>query len=1042
MKSTHIPQMNKVLKATCKMSGLFFSLILLLVVESLNAQNTNNEVINSDLLKNLEWTNIGPKRGGRSIAAAGSSQRPNEYYFGATGGGVWKTIDGGNSWNPVTDGKINSSSVGALAVSQSNPDIVYIGMGEAQLRQNVLQGDGVYKTTDGGETWEHLGLENTQAISRVRIHPTNPKRVYVAALGHPFGENSERGIYRTDDGGKSWKQILFKNDKTGVIDLSMDANNPDVLYATTWEVYRKPWILWSGGEGSGLYKSVDGGDTWTELTQKPGLPKGIWGKSTVSVSPADSKRVYVNVEAENGGLYRSDDGGETFELINNHRDLWQRAFYFLRIQADPVDRDVVYVLSFKLIKSEDGGKTFHYLPPSHNDHHDLWIDPQNPKRMINANDGGAVVSVTGGETWTDFRYATAQMYRLSVTNDFPYHVAGGQQDNSTAVVPSDGGFLRNMRIAPGEMMYAAGGGENGYVVQHPTKLNIFYSGITNGLHRYDRNTGLITDVQPFPRIVMGEAAKVMPERWNWNYPIVVSPAEPDALFVGSQYLWKSSDEGKTWAKISPDLTRADVETMGDSGGPIVFDQDGPEIYATIYSIEPSPLKKEIIWVGSDDGLINLTQDGGKSWSNVTPEDLPINSKLSGIEASAHNPAVAYFTARRYEMDDRSPYVFKTEDYGKSWTKIVSGIKPNDYGHSIAEDPIKEGLVYLGTENGVYVSFTGGSNWQSLSNNLPVTPVMGIAVKQNDLIIATHGRSFWKIQNIELLRQLAKADISKEKFHLFKPAKAIRRATPATIDFFVKEKDCQIKLDIVDAKGDLVVQIVDEKFSNSGMFRLNWNLRYQGATSFPNIILEGGNPSRGPWATPGTYAAILTVNGNTQSVNFEVEKDPRLTDVSIADMKAQFDLAMKIRTCESAANEAVILYRKLKSDIENSLELSANKSLHKQAGLFLADLTPVADKFYQLKNQSPKDKIAFPIRLNDRLTGLRSHLEVGDMKPTIAYLNVYDELSAELKMHLDELTEVLESDLPKLNKKLVQSNLKPVSAVQTKNMIKIQEKNNE
>ncbi|MGQ1786788.1 WD40/YVTN/BNR-like repeat-containing protein [Saccharicrinis sp. GN24d3] len=1040
MKSTNIPSMNTILKATHKMSGILFLLILLFVAQSLNAQNTNE--INPDLLENLQWTNIGPKRGGRSIAAAGSSARPNEYYFGATGGGLWKTVDGGNSWNPVTDGKINSSSVGAVAVAQSNPDIVYMGMGEAQLRQNVLQGDGIYRSSDGGDTWKHLGLSETQAISRVRIHPTDPNRVYVAALGHTFGQNSERGIYRTKDGGESWEKVLFKDDKTGAIDLSMDPNDPDVLYATLWEVYRKPYILWSGGEGSGLYKSVDGGDTWTELTGNQGLPKGIWGKSTVSVSGADSKRVYVNVEAENGGLYRSDDGGETFELINNHRDLWQRAFYFLRIQADPVDRDVVYILSFKLIKSEDGGETFHYLPPSHNDHHDLWIDPKNPKRMINANDGGAVVSVTGGQTWTHFRYATAQIYRLSVTNDFPYHVAGGQQDNSTAVVPSDGGYLRNERIAPGEMMYAAGGGENGYVVQHPTKLNIFYSGKTNALDRYDRNTGLVTDVQPFPRIVMGEAAKVMPERWNWNYPIVVSPAEPDALFVGSQYLWKSNDEGKTWAKISPDLTRADEATMGDSGGPIVFDQDGPEIYATIYTIEPSPLKKDIIWVGSDDGFINLTRDGGKTWSNVTPEDLLKDSKVSGIKASQHNPAVAYATARRYEMDDRAPYVWKTEDYGKSWKKIVTGIQANDFGHSITEDPIKEGLVYLGTENGVYVSFNGGNNWQSLSNNLPITPVMGIAVKQNDLVIATHGRSFWKMQNIELLRQVSVANISDKPFHLFKPAKAIRRATPATIDFFVKEKDSQIILDIVDDKGNMVVQLVNEKTTNSGMIRLNWDLRYEGATTFANIILEGGKPDRGPWATPGTYSARLTVNGKTQTESFEVEKDPRLTDVSVEDMKEQFELAMKIRTCESAANEAVILYRKVKADVENILESSNSNSLQKQAGSFLTKITLVADKFYQLKNQSPKDKIAFPIRLNDRLTGLRSHLEVGDMKPTAAYLNVYDELAAELKMHLDELYEVLDADMSKLNKKLVQSKLEPVSAAKSKNMIKFDEQYNQ
>lgn len=604
MKNSNSLFCNYKVKLILKMSVMIITLIFSMVKEA-NAQNQNN--INSEMIKNLEWSNIGPKRGGRSIAVAGSSIRPYEYYFGATGGGLWKTTDGGNSWDPITDGQLKSSSVGAVAVSQSNPDIVYIGMGESQLRQNVLQGDGVYRSTDAGKSWNHIGLEETQAISRIRIHPNDPNRVYVAALGHPFASNMERGIFRTKDGGISWDQILYKNDQTGAIDLVLDPNNPEIMYATLWEVYRKPWILWSGGSGSGLYKSVDGGDNWTEITRNPGLPEGIWGKSTVTLSGADSKRIYVNIEAENGGLYRSDDGGITFALINNHRDLWQRAFYFLRIQADPNDRDVIYILSFKLIKSVDGGKSFKYLPETHVDHHDLWIDPLNPERMINGNDGGGVVSVNGGQTWTHMRYPTAQIYRLSVTNDFPYHVAGGQQDNSTVVVPSDGGYLRNERLEPGEMMYAAGGGENGYVVQHPTKLNIFYSGRTNALDRYDRNTGLVTDIQPFPRIVMGEAAEVMPERWNWNYPIAVTDLEPDAIYVGSQYLWKSSDQGQNWKKISPDLTRADRSTMGNSGGPIVLDQDGPEIYATIYTIEPSPHNANTIWVGSDDGLIHLTQ---------------------------------------------------------------------------------------------------------------------------------------------------------------------------------------------------------------------------------------------------------------------------------------------------------------------------------------------------------------------------------------------------------------------------------------------------
>lgn len=1002
-------------------SGMLVTFLLTLSSYTLNAQTEKVFTVDNNLLSKLEWESIGPKRGGRSIAVAGSSARPFEYYFGATGGGLWKTTDGGTSWNPVTDGKIKSSSVGAVAVSETNPDIVYLGMGESQLRQNVLQGDGLYKSINGGQDWEHIGLKETQAISRIRIHPKNPDIVYVAALGHPFGANDERGIFKTIDGGKTWKKTLYQNDKTGAVDLTLDPNDPETLYATLWEVYRKPWILWSGGEGSGLYKSTDGGDTWQQLTKRPGLPKGIWGKSTVTVSGADSRRVYVNVEAEEGGLYRSDDGGESFTLINNHRDLWQRAFYFLRIQADPVDRDVVYILSFKLIKSDDGGETFKYLPQSHADHHDLWIDPKNNQRIISGNDGGGVVSVNGGMTWSHMRYPTAQIYRLEVTNDFPYHVGGGQQDNSTTVVPSDGGFLRNTRLARGEMMYPVGGGENGYVVQHPTKLNIFYSAATNALTRFDRNTGLTTDIQPFPRIVMGEPASVMPERWNWNYPIAVSTIDTNALYVGSQHLWRSLDEGQNWEKISPDLTRADISTMGNSGGPIVYDQDGPEIYATLYAIELSSHDASTIWVGSDDGLVHLTIDGGKSWQNRTPSDLPENSKVSSIECSPHDPATAYLTARRYEMDDRSPYVWRTDDYGKTWVKIVSGLGEENFGRSIFEDPVRKGLVYLGTEQGVYVSFNAGNVWQSLSNNLPITPVMGIEEKQNDLVIATHGRSFWVMKNVGLLRQL-KPEIAEKHAHLFSPSTAFRRSVPAAIDFFIKEAQSNVRLEIVDENGNPVITLFDSKMLKDGMHRITWNLRYEGAVAFPNIILEGGNPRRGPWAPPGTYVAKLSVAGTTLEKSFEVEKDPRLAEVTYDDLKEQFDLAIKIRQSESLANEGVILYRKLNSQIQERLSTTSNKSLHKSANSFLEKIAEVAGNLYQLKNQSPKDKIAFPIKLNDRLTGLRRHLEQGDSKPPKAYYEVYQELGTELKIQSDKLSRIISEDLPKLNTQLTRFGL--------------------
>jgi photosystem II stability/assembly factor-like uncharacterized protein len=977
---------------------------------------TFSQIDESELLPPIKWRCIGPNRGGRSIAVAGHKDRPFEYYFGATGGGLWKTTDGGATWYPVTDGQIRSSSVGAVAIAESNPDIVYLGMGESQLRANVLQGDGVYKSTDGGKTWKHIGLEETQVISRIRIHPSDPNRVYVAALGHPFGPNPERGVFRTLDGGRTWKKILYRDERTGAIDLVLDPGDPDVLYATLWEVYRKPWILWSGGEGSGIFKSSDGGDTWRELTRNQGFPEGMLGKITVTVSGADCRRVYANVEAEKGGLYRSDDGGDTWTLINNQRDLWQRAFYFLRIQADPVDRETIYVLNFRLLKSTDGGRTFVRIPDTHSDHHDLWIDPNNPSRMINGNDGGGVVSVNGGKTWTHMRYPTAQIYRLATTKDFPYHACGAQQDNSTVCVPSDGGHLRNPRGKRGEWMYAVGGGESGYIAPHPTNTGIFFAGATNTLTRYDRKTGISKDIQPYPRVVMGEPARDMPERWNWTYPIVISPIDPGLLYIGSQHLWQTTDEGKTWTKISPDLTRADPETLGDSGGPIVKDQDGPEIYATIYTIAPSHHDLNTIWTGSDDGLVYLTCDGGKSWKNITSPDMPKHSRISLIEASPHDPSAAYLAARRYEMDDRAPYLWKIQDYGESWTKIVNGFPEDDFVYVVREDPKRKGLLYAGTEHGVSISFDDGGSWQSLSLNLPDVPVTGLMVEERDLVIATHGRSFWVLDDIETLRQLD-SNMQDSEFYLFKPADAIRRSVPAVVDYYVKEPGRKVLVEILDSEGQQVRTLYKGTIESGGVHRHFWDLRYPGAVVFPGIILEGGNPERGPWAPPGRYQIRLVVDDREQRCWFKVKKDPRLTDITDGDLKTQFDLALKIRDKESAANEGVILIRNLKSQVEDRLSKTGGRKLRKIAKNFVQGLSTVEKELYQVKNQSPKDKIAFPIKLNDRLTGLRSHLELGDALPSKGYYQVFEELSAELTIQLEALKRILKENLPCLNEEL-------------------------
>jgi photosystem II stability/assembly factor-like uncharacterized protein len=938
----------------------------------------------------LKWRNIGPNRGGRSIAAAGSSARPNEYYFGATGGGLWKTTDGGLTWAPVTDHMIASSSPGAVAVAPSNPDVVYIGMGEAELRANVIQGDGIYRSSDGGKTWQHSGLENTQTISRIVVDPSNADNVYVAALGHPYGRNSERGVFHSVDGGATWKKILFRNDGTGAVDIVMDPSNSRVLYASLWEVYRKPWTLSSGGAGSGLFKSTDGGETWVELTRNPGLPRGTVGKIMISVSPADPHRVYATIEAAEGGLYRSDDAGLTWQHVNGGRDLWQRAFYFMRTVADPKDRDVVYVLNFKMFKSADGGKTFSEVPATHDDHHDLWIDPSNPARMINANDGGASVTTNAGHTWTDEDYPTAQIYRVALTADTPYHACGGQQDNTSVCVPSETSNLAIPDSPPGSWYYDAGGGENAIIAPDPLNADILYSNETNSLTRLDRRTGLIRDVQPYPRLVMGEPAKAMRERWNWTYPIAFSQADKKALYAGSQHLWRSRDEGRTWTTISPDLTRGDSTTLGDSGGPIILDQDGPEIYGTIFTIAPSPRNAQVVWTGSDDGLVHVTRDGGKTWENVTPRDVVPFTKISRIDASYHDDGVAYVAANRYQMDDRDPLVWKTADYGKSWKRITTGIHAGDFVHAVREDPSTRGLLYAGTEHGAYVSRDDGATWVSLSLNLPDVPVTDMAVKNDDVVIATHGRSFYVLDDVQPLRESTPTAL-----HLYSPSTAMRRVSPATIDYYLPSAARDLRIDITSSNGKPVRSLrVTDAMKTAGYHRVNWDLHHDGATVFPGIVLEGPSPVTGPWAVPGTYLVKLDADGQSLARELHVLPDSRATDVTVDDLRAQNQLALQVRDAITAADSAVIRIRSLRA-------AGAPSAL-------LETLASIESEIYQVRNQSPKDKIAFPIRLNNRLTGLYGNLERGDARPTRAYYRVFDELSTELDVQLKRLNAALTS----------------------------------
>ena len=986
-------------------------------------------------IDSLSWRNIGPNRGGRSIAVSGNPNRPFEYYFGATGGGLWKTSDGGNTWRPVTDGQIRSSSVGAVAVAPSNPDVIYMGMGEVQLRGNVMQGDGAHKSVDGGRTWTHSGLPNSLAIGRIRIHPKNPDLAYAAVLGDPTGPNEDRGVYRTRDGGRTWDKVLYKSAKTGAVDLALDPNNPDVLYASLWQVYRNAYQLWSGGPESGLWKSSDGGETWTELTRNPGLPEGTIGKIGVAVSEADSKRLYAIIEADAGGLYRSDDAGATWTLVDNSRDLWQRAFYFNRVTAHPKEVDTVYVLNAQLLESNDGGKTWDSIRTPHGDYHDLWINPENPELMVCANDGGGTVTTNRGRSWTPQNFPTAQMYHVNTTRDFPYHVVGAQQDNSTAAVSSQPGawWARPKGPAQGSF-YAVGGGENAYVATHPENPNIFFAGATNTLTRFDRATGEERDVQPFPRMFMGESSDEVPERWNWVYPIMMTRNKH--LYAASQQLWRSLDEGKTWDKISPDLTRADQETMGPSGGPIVLDQDGPEIYATIFAVAPSEVDADTIWVGSDDGLVHVTRNGGADWINVTPPDMVANTRVSLIEASPHDAATAFVAAKRNQMGDRAPHIWKTHDSGKIWKRIVNGIRADDFVHAIREDPQRAGLLYAGTEHGVYVSFDEGDHWKSLSLNLPDVQVPDLVVEGRDLVIATHGRSFYVLDDLSPLRQMARGQ-SRPAVHLFKPSDAVRRVYTANIDFYLESVTDPFRLEVLDGKGALVRELRVRGAGSrnqpsarqgrgrqrgggsgvkAGLNRLRWDLRCPGATVFEGMILESSNPSNGPWAPPGQYVVKLTLGDQSWTQSLTVLKDPRLGQVTQQDLEEQFTLAMKVRDRVSAANEAVILIRKLKTQMDDD-RITGEPELQKPLAELKNRLSLVEAQLYQVKNQSPKDKIAFPIQLNDRLAGLFALVQEADGAPNRAHYEVFEQLSSELDGHLAELDQLLENDLAAVNKRL-------------------------
>jgi photosystem II stability/assembly factor-like uncharacterized protein len=1004
--------------------------------------------VDESYLTGLKWRNIGPNRGGRSIAVAGSAARPMEYYFGAVGGGLWKTTDGGVSWKPVTDKGVDNSAVGGVAVCEVNPDVVYFTTGETELRGNIMPGNGVYKSTDAGKSWKNIGLKDVQNFSRVRVDPTNCNTVFVGGFGKYSGASPDRGVYKSTDGGATWRRVLYRDPKTGAVDISIDPKNPKVIYAALWEAWRKPWGMSSGGPGSGLFKSVDGGEHWTELTRNPGMPGGIDGKIGVSVSPVDDNRVYAIIENRGGGVFVSDDSGATWKRTNDSRDLRQRAFYYTHVFADPKIKDRVYVTNVNFWRSDDGGKTFpKKIKVTHGDNHDLWIAPNDSQRMIESNDGGANVSVNGGETWTKEEYPTAQIYRVTITGHFPYLVCGAQQDNTSICVPSKD--WKHMNVLGGQYGFSVSGGESGYIANDPRDPNIYYAGSYGGeLDRFDYSNGQERAINVVPDNPMGYSAIDIPERFQWTYPIVFDPQDKDTLYVTSQHVWRTSNGGQSWEKISPDLTRSDPATLGPSGGPITLDQTGVETFGTVFALTPSRLEKDVIWAGSDDGLVHITRDDGRTWANVTPKIFPKYLKITTIEDSPSRPGTAFLAGQMFLLDDMRPYLFKTTDYGKHWTSIASGIPADEVVHSIREDTVRPGLLYLGTERGVWVSFDDGRSWQKLQRNLPVTQVADLAVTDHDLVIATHGRSFWMLDNIDVLRQL-NAGTGNKSLHLFRPAPAVSGVDPGVIiDYYLAKTPAKLTIDILDSSGKVIRSFtgaaekpkkegedaaaaddsgpkpIPKPTIKPGLNRYTWDMHYPGFAEFKGMVLWAAE-NRGPRALPGQYQVRLTVDGQTQVVPAEVRLDPRVKGVGQADLQKQFDLASQIEAKVGQANGAVLLVRGVRAQIEATLKKTSDPAIHRSAEQLQQKLGAIEGRIYQTQLRSDEDPLNYPIMLNNKLAALAGVVEDGEAAPTAQDYTVFGDLSQRLDRELAALDQTLSTDLPPLNARLAAAHLPPI-----------------
>lgn len=1010
---------------------------VMLVAAMLASVASFTQTVDPQLFSGMKWRSIGPWRGGRSVACSGVVGRPNEFYFGATGGGIWKSTNAGVDWTNVSDGFLGSSSIGALAVSPSNPDVVYAGTGEGDIRGNISHGDGIYKSTDAGRTWKHLGLTDTQNIVKIRVHPKDSNTVWVAALGHVYGPNSERGIYKTTDGGASWSKVLFVSERAGGISLSLDANNPNVLYAATWEVFRTPYSLSSGGPGSKLWKSMDGGANWKDISRNAGMPKGLLGKIGVSVSPADSNRVYAIVEALDGGIFRSNDAGSSWTLVNDSRNWRQRAWYYTHVIADTKNADQFYVLNVGMGKTTDGGKTITGFRGTHVDNHDMWIDPSDPKRIIISNDGGASVTVDGGQTWTEQDFPTAQFYHVSTDNAFPYRVLGAQQDNSTVRIAS----RANRRGITRDDWTSTAGGESGYVVAKPDDPEIVFGGSYGGfLEMQNHRTGASRDVSPWPDNPIGHGAEHARHRMQWTFPIVFSPHDPNVLFTCSQHVMKSTDMGTSWTVISPDLTKNDKSRQQPSGGPITKDNTGVEVYCTVFTFAESTITRGLYWAGSDDGLVHISRDSGATWERITPKGMPEWGLCSMIETSYFDAGTAYLAVDNHENDDMSPYIYRTRDFGKSWTKCVTGIPRNTFVRVVREDPKRKGLLYAGTETGVYVSFNDGDNWQPLQLNLPLSPIHDIVVKEDDLVVATHGRSFWILDDLSPLQQLTAA-ISTSAPRLFKPRDTVRVRWGSSGDstsgdnpmsgvvanFYLPSDAEKVTFELADSVGEIVARSSASDLK-AGLNKTSLWPQYPNYRTIPNVIMWAAfaAPIKAP---PGKYTLKMTIGDRsfTQEVNFI--RDPR-NECSDADLIEQFQFSRRIAARVTEAHDALMMIRDARAKANSALEevKKQNKNVANVTashGALISKIEAVEMEIYQTKLQAGQDALNYPIKLNNKLAALVAVVQSGDGKPTKQSYEVFEMLSGQLQVQLDLLKGVWAKELAAFNQLLNSGGFKPI-----------------